>query len=53
MLACENSQERNKPSPHSHTVNLPTNGAAIYVKLWTAYPGGSLLSNSYTYTEAP
>ena len=23
----------------------------IYVELWTAYPGGSLLSNSYTYTE--
>ena len=33
------------------TVTLPTNGAKIYVELWTAYPGGSLLSNSYTYTE--
>ena len=35
----------------SATVTLPTNGAKIYVELWTAYPGGSLLSNSYTYTE--
>ena len=35
----------------SATVTLPTNGNLIYVELWTAYPGGSLLSNSYTYTE--
>ena len=35
----------------SATVTLPTNGNLIYVELWTAYPGGGLLSNSYTYTE--
>jgi hypothetical protein len=35
------------------TVNLPTNGATIYVQLWTALSGGTYLSNSYTYTEAP
>ena len=34
------------------TVNLPTNGATIYVQLWTQFSGGSLLSNSYTYTAA-
>ena len=33
------------------TVTLPTNGATIYVQLWTQFSGGSLLSNSYTYTE--
>ncbi len=33
------------------TVTLPTNGATIYVQLWTQFSGGNLLSNSYTYTE--
>ncbi len=33
------------------TVTLPTNGATIYVQLWTQFSGGALLSNSYTYTE--
>ena len=37
----------------SATVTLPTNGATIYVQLWTQFSGGNLLSNSYTYTEAP
>ncbi len=36
----------------SATVNLPANGATIYVELWTAYSGGSFLSNSNTYTES-
>ncbi len=35
----------------SATVNLPTTGATIYVQLYTNISGGSLLSNSYTYTE--
>jgi hypothetical protein len=35
----------------SATVNLPTNGATVYVELWTKLSGGNLLSNSYTYTE--
>ena len=34
------------------TVTLPTNGATIYVQLWTKFSGGTLLSNSYTYTAA-
>ncbi len=37
----------------SATVTLPTNGAPIYVQLWTKLSSGTLLSNSYTYTEAP
>ena len=37
----------------SATVTLPTNGATIYVQLWTKFNGGAFLSNSYTYTEAP
>jgi hypothetical protein len=36
----------------SATVNLPTNGATIYVQLWTVLNGSSLVSNSYTYTDA-
>ena len=36
----------------SATVNLPTNGATIYVELWTKLSSGALLSNSYTYTAA-
>ena len=36
----------------SATVNLPTNGATIYVQLWTVINGTTLLSNIYTYTEA-
>ena len=35
----------------SATVTLPTNGATIYVQLWTKFSGGAFLSNSYTYTE--
>ena len=35
----------------SATVTLPTNGATIYVQLWTAINGTASLSNSYTYTE--
>ncbi|MGB7266477.1 MAG: hypothetical protein WBC92_13250 [Terracidiphilus sp.] len=35
------------------TVNLPTNRATIYVRLWTFINGGATqLSNDYTYTEA-
>ena len=37
----------------SATVTLPTNGATIYVELWTKFNSGAFLSNSYTYTEAP
>ena len=37
----------------SATVNLPTNGSQVYVQLYTNFSGGSQLSNSYTYTEAP
>ncbi len=37
----------------SATVNLPTNGTPIYVRLWTLINGGAIqLSNDYTYTEA-
>jgi hypothetical protein len=35
----------------SATVNLPTNGATVYVRLWTVINGTTLLSNNYTYTE--
>ena len=36
------------------TVTLPTNGAPIYVRLWTWINGGAIqLLNDYTYTEAP
>jgi hypothetical protein len=37
----------------SVTVTLPTNGAAIYVRLWTELSGNIYLYNDYTYTEAP
>jgi hypothetical protein len=36
----------------SATVNLPTNGTAIYVRLWTFLNGGAQLYNDYTYTES-
>jgi hypothetical protein len=32
-------------------VNLPTNGATIYVRLWTFINGMAPLHNDYTYTE--
>jgi hypothetical protein len=35
----------------STTVNLPTNGTTIYVRLWTVLNGTTFLSNDYTYTE--
>jgi hypothetical protein len=35
----------------SVTVNLPTNGTTIYVRLWTELSGPTYLSNDYTYTE--
>ncbi len=35
----------------SVTVNLPTNGATIYVRLWTEFPGPIYIYNDYTYTE--
>jgi len=35
----------------SVTVNLPTNGQKIYVRLWTILNGTTYLSNDYTYTE--
>jgi len=37
----------------SATVSLPTNGATIYVRLWTVLSGTTYLYNDYTYTEAP
>jgi hypothetical protein len=37
----------------STTVNLPTSGATIYVRLWTVLNGTTWLYNDYTYTEAP
>ena len=37
----------------SVTVKLPTNGTAIYVRLWTELSGNIYLYNDYTYTEAP
>jgi len=36
----------------SATVTLPTNGATIYVRLWTIVNGTTYLYNDYTYTEA-
>jgi hypothetical protein len=36
----------------STTVNLPTNGSTIYVRLWTVFNGSTYLYNDYTYTEA-
>jgi sugar lactone lactonase YvrE len=36
----------------SVTVNLPTNGATVYVRLWTVFNGTTYLYNDYTYTEA-
>jgi hypothetical protein len=35
----------------SVTVNLPTNGTPIYVRLWTILNGTTYLYNDYTYTE--
>ena len=35
----------------STTVTLPTNGAKIYVRLWTIFNGTTYVSNDYTYTE--
>jgi hypothetical protein len=35
----------------STTVTLPTNGAAIYVRLWTIFNGTTYLYKDYTYTE--
>ncbi|MGO9794566.1 MAG: protease pro-enzyme activation domain-containing protein [Terracidiphilus sp.] len=35
----------------STTVTLPTNGATIYVRLWTIYNGTTYVYNDYTYTE--
>jgi hypothetical protein len=35
----------------SVTVNLPTNGTLIYVRLWTIFDGTNYLYNDYTYTE--
>ena len=36
----------------SATVNLPTNGATVYVQLYTNFSAGNQLSNSYTYRAA-
>jgi hypothetical protein len=33
------------------TVNLPTNGAKIYVRLWTIFNGTTYAYKDYTYTE--
>ncbi|MGA2341530.1 MAG: hypothetical protein ABSF75_16680 [Terracidiphilus sp.] len=35
----------------SVTVNLPTNGTLIFVRLWTILDGTTYLYNDYTYTE--
>jgi DNA-binding beta-propeller fold protein YncE len=35
----------------SATVNLPTSGAPIFVRLWTVFNGTTWLYNDYTYTE--
>jgi hypothetical protein len=35
----------------SATVTLPTNGATIYVRLWTIFNGTTYFYNDYTYTE--
>jgi hypothetical protein len=37
----------------SLNATLPTSGAPFYVQLWTVINGTDLLSNSYSYTEAP
>jgi hypothetical protein len=37
----------------SQTVNLPTDGATIYVRLWTLIQNATLVYNDYTYTDAP
>ena len=34
----------------STTVNLPINGATLYVRLWTVLNGSTFLSNDYSYT---
>jgi hypothetical protein len=36
----------------STTVTLPTNGATIYVRLWTVFNGTTYLYNDYTYSAA-
>ena len=41
------------PPGLSVTVNVPTSGATIYVRLWTQISGATYLYNDYTYTEAP
>jgi len=38
-------------SATSTTVNLPTNGTIIYVRLWTVLNGTTFLCHDYTYTE--
>jgi hypothetical protein len=35
----------------SVTVNLPTKGTAIYVRLWTIFNGTTYLDKDYSYTE--
>jgi len=35
----------------STTVNLPTNGTTVYVRLWMVLNGTTFLYNDYTYTE--
>jgi hypothetical protein len=35
----------------SVTVNLPTNGATIYVQLETHFGSGAIVENNNTYTE--
>ena len=35
----------------SATVTLPTNGATIYVRLWTVFNGTTYLYHDYTYIE--
>jgi subtilase family serine protease len=37
----------------SATVTLPTNGATLYVRLWTVLNGSTLVYNNYTYTAFP
>jgi len=41
------------PPGLSVTVNVPTTGATIYVRLWTLFNGTTWLYNDYTYTEYP
>ena len=40
-------------SGNSATVNLPTDGSTIYVRLWTVINGTTFVYNDYTYTEFP